>query len=30
MSKKIEEFKLTEDGLFCDGKYLCRYIEVIA
>jgi putative DNA primase/helicase len=30
MANKTEEFKCTEDGVFCEGKYLCRYIEVIA
>lgn len=30
MARKLEEFKLTEDGVFYNGKYLCRYIEVIA
>lgn len=28
--KKIDEFKCTEDGVFCEGIYLCRYIETIA
>ncbi len=30
MARKLEGFKLTEDSVFYDGKYLCRYIEVIA
>ena len=30
MSNKIEKFKCTEDGVFFEDKYLCKYIEVTA